>query len=454
MKLKTKRNPFNYAFAAFFRHTVNGGMLLMITAILAMIIANSPWSQWYLEFFNYPISLQIGDFNLFSHHGHPLTLSAFINDALMAIFFFHIGLEVKREILAGELSTVRKAALPVLAAVGGMIVPVMIYLAIAHTSPESRGAAIPMATDIAFSLGVLSLLGKRVPLGLKIFLTAFAVVDDIGGILVIAFFYTTNLEFSYLLIAAGLLAVLLIANWRGVVAIPLYIAIGIAIWYLFLQSGIHSTIAGVLVAFTIPARPKIKIGKYIDRIRNSIASFPHGRNESIVLTRDQIWELKNIEAASNNVISPLQHIEDRLHGVVSYFIMPLFAFVNAGIVFSGGINDFLGVVTYAVALGLILGKFIGIFSFTWLSVKLKLVSLPERSNWKSIAGIALLSGIGFTVSLFIANLSFGSDHPELLNQAKLGIVLGTVISGLLGYITLSMVLPKEAKKSEAAETNE
>lgn len=442
----SKRNPFNYSFFNFFRHTVNGGMLLMITAILAMIIANSPWSDWYIEFFNYPISLQIGDFNLFSHHGHPLTLSAFINDALMAIFFFHVGLEVKREILVGELSTIRKAALPVLAAVGGMIIPVMIYLLIAPNSPESRGAAIPMATDIAFSLGVLSLLGKRVPIGLKIFLTAFAVVDDIGGILVIAFAYTTNLQLSYLAIAFILLLLLMVANWRGIVAIPLYITIGIAIWYLFLQSGIHSTIAGVLVAFTIPARPKIKIGKYIDRIRNSITAFPHDGKESIVLTRNQIWELKNIEAASNNVISPLQHIEDRLHKFVSYFIMPLFAFVNAGIVFSGNANELMGAVAYAVALGLIFGKFIGIFSLTWLGVKLKLVSLPDKATWKSIAGIALLGGIGFTVSLFIANLSFGSDHSELLNQAKLGIVLGSVISGLLGYIILSLVLPKEETK--------
>jgi len=442
----SKRNPFNYSFFNFFRHTVNGGMLLMITAILAMVIANSPWSDWYIEFFNYPISLQIGDFNLFSHHGHPLTLSAFINDALMAIFFFHVGLEVKREILVGELSTIRKAALPVLAAIGGMVIPVIIYLSLAHTSPESRGAAIPMATDIAFSLGVLSLLGKRVPIGLKIFLTAFAVVDDIGGILVIAFFYSTNLQLTYLAIAAILLVLLMVANWRGIVAIPLYITVGIAIWYLFLQSGIHSTIAGVLIAFTIPARPKIKIGKYIDRIRDSINTFPKSKEESIVLTRDQIWELKNIEAASNNVISPLQHIEDRLHGVVSYFIMPLFAFVNAGIVFSGSINELLGVVAYAVALGLIFGKFIGIFSLTWLGVKLKLVSLPDKSTWKSVAGIAMLGGIGFTVSLFIANLSFGNDHPELLNQAKLGIVLGSLISGLLGYIILSLVLPKEEIK--------
>lgn len=439
------RKPFNYSFSSFFRHNVNGGMLLMITAVLAMIIANSPMSQLYVDFWNYPVSLQIGNFNLFSHQGNPLTLSAFINDALMAIFFFLVGLEVKREILVGELSSVRKAALPVLAAVGGMIFPVIVYLSIASDSPESRGAAIPMATDIAFSLGVLSLLGKRVPLGLKIFLTAFAVVDDIGGILVIAFFYTNNLQFDYLFMAAVLFIILIGANMRNICVIPLYLVIGIAIWYLILQSGIHSTIAGVLVAFTIPARPQIKIGKYIDRIREGIDLFPKRESQSIILTNDQIHVLKNIEAASNRVISPLQYVEDRLHGVVNYFIMPLFAFVNAGIVFSGGLDDFLGTVTFAVAFGLIVGKFAGIFSFTWLSVKLKLVSLPDNVNWKSIMGIAMLSGIGFTVSLFIANLSFETTHPELLNQAKLGIVAGTIISGILGYITLNIVLPKQKR---------
>ncbi len=436
------RRPFNTAFMSFFRHYVNGGIILMIVAVLAMVIANSPLSELYVDLWNYPISLQIGDFNLFSHHGRPLTLAAFINDALMAVFFFHVGLEIKREVLVGDLSTVRKASLPVLAAMGGMIVPVICYLTIAHTSPESRGAAIPMATDIAFSLGVLSLLGKRVPFGLKIFLTAFAVVDDIGGILVIAFFYTSEIDFFYLLTALVLFLLLLVANKKGIYAIWLYIIGGIVIWYMFLQSGVHATIAGVLVAFTIPARPQINIGKYMDRIREGVKHFPKDESESIILSRDQIHRLKNIEAASNRVISPLQFVEDRLHGVVSYFIMPLFAFVNAGIVFGSDIDSLFGVVAFAVAFGLIVGKFIGIFSFTWLTVRLKIASLPPKVDWRSVAGVAMLSGVGFTVSLFIANLSFGADHPELLNQAKLGIVAGSLISGLLGYFTLSRVLPK------------
>lgn len=436
-----KQKPFNLSFSSFFRHNVNGGLLLIIAAILAMIIANSPWGDVFAQIRNYPIFIQIGDFNLFSHRGYPLTLADFINDALMAVFFFHVGLEVKREILVGDLSSPRKAALPVLAAIGGMILPVTVYLLISPANPMSHGAAIPMATDIAFSLGVLGLLGARVPIGLKIFLTALAVVDDIGGILVIAFFYTTDLHLIYLGIAAILLILLCFANWRGICYIWLYILVGIAVWYFFLQSGIHSTIAGVLVAFTIPARPQLKIRKYIDRIRDNIHYFSKSDEESIVLTNDQITSLKNIEGASNKVISPLQHIEDRLHGVVNYFIMPLFAFVSAGIVFKGELSEFFGLVTCAVALGLIFGKFVGIFLFTWLGVKLKIVSLPDGGSWKSIAGIAMLGGIGFTVSLFIANLSFGNMYPELLNQAKLGIILGSVISGVLGYILLKIVLP-------------
>ena len=437
-----KKNPFNYSFTSFFRHNVNGGMLLMIVSVLAMGMANSPWSPYYLGFLDHPISLIFGNFNLLSHHGNPLTMASFINDCLMAIFFFHVGLEIKREILVGELSSVRKASLPILAAFGGMIIPVIVYLLIEHVSPGSKGMAIPMATDIAFSLGVLSLMGKRVPLSLKIFLTAFAVVDDIGGILVIALFYTDTIQWTYLLTALGLVAVLLAACKLRINKRAIYAILGIAIWFLFLQSGVHSTIAGVLVAFTIPARPSLKIGKYIDRIRYSINTFPKTGDESMILTNDQIYELKNIEEASDKVISPLQYMEDKLNGLVNYFILPLFAFANAGIVFSGE-GDLIGTVTLAVAFGLILGKPIGIFCSTWLSVKLHLVSLPDGVNWKSIFGVSCLGGIGFTVSLFIANLSFGSANTALLNQAKLGIIIGTIVSGIIGYCFLNFTLPQK-----------
>lgn len=427
-------------------------MLLMFVAVLAMVVANSPWSSYYLEFLDYPISLKFADFNILSHHGKPLTIAAFINDCLMAVFFFHVGLEIKREVLVGELSSVRKASLPILAAIGGMIIPVAVYFFFDHEPPGSRGAAIPMATDIAFSLGVLSMLGKRVPLGLKIFLTAFAVVDDIGGILIIAIFYTTDLHLVSLLVALGLVAFLFILSALKIQKKAIYILIGIAVWYLFLQSGVHSTIAGVLIAFTIPAQPKLKIKKYIDRIRDNINAFPKSDSEDIILTNDQIHRLKNIEASSDKVISPLQYFEDKLHGIVNYFILPLFAFANAGIVLSNdGDGELFGAVAYGVALGLIIGKPVGIFGFTWLSVKLKLVSLPEGVNWKSVLGVSFLGGIGFTVSLFIANLSFASISMELLNQAKIGIITGTIVSGIVGYIFLKLFLPKKEYKPHKDE---
>ena len=436
--------PLAYSFNSFIKHHVNGGIVLMVVAVLAMIVANSPWSGAYLSIMDYPVSLQIGSFNLFSHNGEPMSISTFINDALMAIFFFSVGLEIKRETLVGELSNLRQALLPIIAACGGMIIPVITYFCIAPQAPESNGIAIPMATDIAFSLGVLGLLGKRVPLSLKIFLTTFAVADDIGGIIVIALFYATHLQFGYLLIAAAILAFMLWANIKlEVVNKGFYVFLGIVVWYLFLQSGIHSTIAGVLVAFTIPSRPHIKIGKYIERIRENIHSFPVSNNDSIILEQDQLERLKSIESSSDHVISPLQSMEDSLQGAVNYFIMPVFAFANAGVVLAGAEGDVLGSVTFAVALGLVLGKFIGIFSFTWMTIKLKISKMPEGMNWKNLAGVSMLGGVGFTVALFIATLSFGNAESVLLNQAKLGIIGGTVIAGLLGYLYLHKVFPKK-----------
>lgn len=443
----------NYSLLSTLKHRINGGVILMTMAVLAMIIANSPLASAYHEIWEYPIVLQIGDFNLFSHHGEPLTVMQFINDALMAIFFFSVGLEIKREVMVGELSSIRKAMLPIIAALGGMIIPVLFYFLVAHEGPESAGLAIPMATDIAFSLGVLSMFGKRVPLSLKVFLTAFAVVDDIGGILVIAFFYTSHLSLHYLLLSAIVVAFLILGNRLGIMQRIYYIGLGIVMWYLFLQSGIHCTIAGVIIAFLIPAKPRWRVTHYVNRIRDSISKFPNydeEEGEKIVLESAQINELKSIEAASNRVISPLQSLENNMHGLVNYFIMPLFAFANAGVELSGGMSSF-GVITLAVFLGLTAGKFIGLYSFTFLAIKLKLVSMPKGMTWRNLAGVSLLGGIGFTVSLFIANLSFADHHVDLLNQAKIGVLLGTITAGVVGYIVLNIVLPKEDKKE--AETD-
>lgn len=452
----------NFAEKVFFsarqaiRRHASGGNILIAATVLALIIANLPSiNDIYFNFWNQEVRLQLGNFNFFSHDGHPMTVISFINDALMAIFFFTIGLEIKREILVGELSSFRQALLPILAAIGGMVMPVVIFFLFAHGKDYIGGAAIPMATDIAFSLGVLAMLGKRVPLSLKIFLTTLAVVDDIGGIIVIAAFYTTHIDLTLLLYAAALFGVLMLGSRLKIKSKAFYLSIGAIIWFLFLNSGIHPTIAGVLVAFCVPATPVFAPKKYIKIIRSSISNF---KNEDVelltrksILNNQQLDWLKQIESASDKVISPLQDLEDSLHPLVNFFILPFFAFANAGIFLldTNPLSIFEGV-SLAIICALVLGKFIGILSFSWLTVKFKLAPMPAHSNWKMIASIALLGGIGFTVSLFIATLSFGGNPAmiDLLNHAKLGIVVGSVIAGVVGFIILHFTLPK----TEAPDT--
>ena len=299
---------------------ITASILLFVTAIAAAVIANSPAASVYQEFLSHELHFRIGGFNLLSHAGHNLTMIEFINDGLMTIFFLMVGLEIKRELLVGELSSFRKAALPFIAACGGMVVPVVIYSMVCAPGTEGgQGLAIPMATDIAFSLGVLSLLGKRVPLSLKIFLTAFAVVDDIGGILVIAIFYSSHVAYEYLLWAALLYVLLYFIGKKGATNKIFFLVVGVVIWYLFLQSGIHSTISGVILAFVIPAKPQLNVGTYIERIRRIISTFPEMGANNIVLTNQQIAKLKEVESASDRVISPLQSLEDNLHGAVNYW---------------------------------------------------------------------------------------------------------------------------------------
>ncbi|MCM1318400.1 MAG: Na+/H+ antiporter NhaA [Bacteroides sp.] len=429
------------------RHASGGNILIAATA-LALIVANIPGvSNIYFQFWDQEVRLQIGSFNLFSHHGHAMDMLAFINDALMAIFFFSIGLEIKREILVGELSSFRQALLPILAAVGGMAVPVLLFIVMGHGTDFSKGAAIPMATDIAFSLGVLAMLGKRVPLSLKIFLTTLAVVDDIGGIVVIAAFYSGHISFGLLALAAVCLGVLLLGSRLQIKSKIFYLTIGGVVWFLFLNSGIHPTIAGVLVAFCVPATPVFAPRKYVKIIRESIGHFRGEDDEMLnrksILTKDQMNWLKEVESASDKVISPLQELEDSLHAIVNYFILPLFAFANAGIVLVGTpLSSLFEGVSVAIIVSMVVGKFVGIFSFSWLTVKLGLAPMPAHSNWKMIASIALLGGIGFTVSLFIATLSFGGSaaQADILNHAKLGIVAGSLLAGISGFIILHYTL--------------
>ncbi len=451
-------HPF-YAGRQAIRRHANGGNILIFATILALIVANIPAiNSYYFEFWNQEVFLQIGDFNIFSHAGHPMTMLQFINDALMAIFFFTIGLEIKREILVGELSSFKQALLPIMGAIGGMIFPVVLYLALSAGTDYAGGAAIPMATDIAFSLGVLAMLGSRVPASLKIFLTTLAVVDDIGGIIVIAVFYSSHIEVMLLVYAMLLLIVLLLGSVMKIQSKIFYLTIGGTIWFLFLNSGVHPTIAGVLVAFCIPATPVFAPKKYIKSIRSAISHFNSEDDDKLtkrtILDKEQMNWLKEIESASDKVISPLQELEDSLHAIVNNFIVPLFAFANAGI-FLLDLNPASVVegISLAIIIGLVLGKFIGILGFSWLTVKLHLAPMPEGTNWKMMSSIAILGGIGFTVSLFIANLSFSSmgEHgADLLNHAKLGIVVGSVLAGVLGFLCLHHFLParKEAESDE------
>lgn len=439
------------------RNYANGGNVLIAATALALILVNIPGLKGlYDSLWTHELALQVGSFNLFSHHGHPMSIMAFINDALMALFFFSVGLEIKREVLVGELSSFRNALLPIVAAIGGMALPVGIYFLMAHGTDYESGWAIPMATDIAFSLGVLAMLGNRVPIGLKIFLTTLAVVDDIGGILVIAIFYSNSIDLNLLFWAAGLIVILVAGGYAGIQSKIFYAFFGTLVWFLFLNAGIHPTIAGVIVAFTIPAKPVYAPKNYIKTIRKNIGYFSHEDDDKLnsrtILDKNQMNWLKEIETASDKVISPLQDMEDTLHPLVNYIIVPLFAFANAGIFFGDmEISQLFHGIAPAIIIALIVGKFTGIFAFSWLTIKLGLAPMPEGGNWARLASISILGGIGFTVSLFIANLSFGTGDPmlnELLNDSKLGILVASLLAGVLGWSLLHLTLPKDPQEEE------
>lgn len=427
----------------------NASLLLFGATVLAMLIANSPWAEKYHQLLAFPIDFHIGGFNFFAHHGEPMSMLAFVNDALMAVFFFTIGLEIKQEVLIGELSSLRKALLPIVAACGGMIVPVLCYLLVCGEHPEANGAAIPMATDIAFALAVLGLLGKRVPLSMRIFLTALAVVDDIGGIIIIALFYSGEIAFQPLLISLLVLAVLYGGGKLRIYNRLFYYALGFVVWLLFLESGIHPTIAGVLVAFTVPARPVVRLEAFTNDMSGLLEMLDshdvRSSKRASVLTGHQIHVLNNIHMLANKTISPLQTITDRLHPTVNYVILPLFAFVNAGVTFGDIRPETLANVPLAVFFGLVVGKTLGIFIFSYLFAMSPLSTMPKGMSKRTLIGVSMLGGIGFTVALFISNLSFDlttASGIDLLNQAKLGVFAGSLVSGLGGYFLLNGVLPK------------
>ena len=446
----------NYSFISTFKKYVSSSVVLIFFTVLALVCANIPVvKEWYFSLWQHPVSLSIGNFNFFSHNGHTMNVGQVINDFLMAIFFLSVGLEIKREIRVGELSTKEKALLPIIGACGGMVVPVLLFWLFCPNDPAmTRGLAIPMATDIAFSLGILSVFKTRVPVGLKIFLAALAVADDLGGIIVIALFYTSHIDMTFIILSVVCVAAMVIANAMKCRAKSFYVIVGLFLWYTMLNSGIHATIAGVITAFCIPATLKKGTGHYLERIRENVGKFPVidivDRHYSNVTTTTQIYTLKSIESAADKMISPLQDLEDNLHGLINFFVIPLFAFANAGIDLSQmSIGSLFSGVGLAVMLGLVLGKFIGVFSFSWLAIKLKFVQLPANTTWKAFASVCVVCGIGFTVSMFIADLSYsglGAEGAALLAQAKLGVLVGSVIAAVLGCVLLNKTLPEPLKK--------
>lgn len=438
---------FSDPFQQFLKFISSGSALLMIATAIAVVWANvnhDVYEHTWHAFFNI-------DTQLFKI---KMGLLHWINDGLMAIFFFVVGLEIKREFLAGELRSMKQAALPIFAAIGGMVIPIAIFMMFGLRDAAASGWGIPMATDIAFSLGVLAILGKRVPLSLKVFLTALAIVDDLGAVLVIALFYGGELNWTFIAIAFALLGLLTIANFKRIQDLKLYTFVGFIIWYLFLMSGVkgpgsglHATIAGVLIAFTIPARPKVKVQDFMQRIRKGVERFdalPKSKNE-MVLTPEQLGAINDLEYSVEKVQSPLQYIEHQFHGFVNLFILPVFALANAGVtlVAVSSKGEIFSVVSAAIAISLVLGKAIGITFFSWLAVRLKIAVKPKHTSWMSFLGLALLGGIGFTMSIFIAGLAYTG---ELLNQAKIGIFVGSIIAGLTGFFLLKYSLRRDERR--------
>ena len=441
---------------------INPSVFMFSAAILAIIFANSSLSGLYTRILDAPVNLEIGGYKFFQVHGRTMTLTEFINDALMVLFFFSVGLEIKREMVNGSLSSVRKAMLPTLAACGGIIMPVLLFLAIENQDPIAlRGVTIPMATDIAFSLAVLGLLGKRVPVTLKLFLMALAVVDDIAGILVIAIFYSSGIQWIPLALGIATIIIAYLFSKNGVTKSSTYYILLFIVWTFFMHSGIHSTIAGVLLALVIPHKPTIHpkdLEEDMKRLDIHVAtSKQEGYVQKDFLDDDYIGDMQVTQRRIQRTISPVQIMEHEVSPWVHYLVLPLFAFSNSGIAFGEMTGSAAIGVAIAVAVGLFVGKTIGIFGFTFLATKLRLVKLTPGVTYANVFGISIFGGIGFTVSLFLAALAYqgiGAEATEYLNMAKLGIIIGTLVSGIVGVLVLSAILKWESKKGRGAASQE
>lgn len=414
-------------------------IILFAFSILAVIWANSSYGYIYEDLWHHEFTIGFADTSF--HLSKPLIL--WINDGLMAIFFFVIGLEVKREILVGELTTLRKASLPIFAAIGGMAFPVLIFMLLNKDELGAEGWGIPMATDIAFTLGILKLLGKRVPLGLKIFLTAFAIVDDIGAVLVIAIFYSANIQWDLIAYALLIFSVVAFLSYKQIYSKYFYFVMGFVVWLLFLKSGIHPTIAGILMAFTIPIQRKVDLRAYFKAVTKQLNLFKEeSSHDGKLMNHEQLQAVDSIEVISEHIQSPLQHLEHTLHGWVSYIIMPIFALANAGVILSLDGLENTSHIAINIALALVVGNTVGILFMSVLAIKLKWADLPKGVNLKQLLGVSLLGGLGFTMSLFIVNLAYTNE--SFIAASKMGVIVGSLIAGTLGYVILRLTLkPKE-----------
>lgn len=431
-------------FEEFLHAQTTTGLILIVMTILALILANTSLYDTYSHFFHMNIDFNVGSWAL-SHSLHH-----WINDGLMAIFFFLIGLEIKREITAGELSNLKVALLPILAAIGGMVFPALIYTSLNYGTQGAAGWGIPMATDIAFAISALVLLGKRVPTTLVTFLVALAIVDDLGAVLVIALFYTETINMMALGLAGVMLAIMIAFNRFGIHMILPYFIVGLFMWFFMLESGVHATIAGVLAALAIPSTPKrvpSTLSKDTRKLLEEYEKFP--AKENFELHEEQKKILTNIKDKINEVGTPASRLEHSLHLPVALIVIPIFALANAGIKidFSSIGSTILEPVSLGIILGLIFGKVIGIFGVSYLAIKLKIAQLPSGSTMSQVFGVAFLGGIGFTMSIFVADLAF-IGSPELIFQAKIGILSASLFSGLFGYFWLKSVSSKKEELSE------
>ncbi|MBC7791371.1 MAG: Na+/H+ antiporter NhaA [Anaerolineae bacterium] len=424
----------------------SGGLVLLGCAVVALAWANSPWSENYFGLWEANLGVALGSFTF------STTLHHFINDGLMGVFLFVVGLEIKRELLVGELSTWKHAALPIFAALGGMLVPAGLYSIVNAGGQGSGGWGIPMATDIAFAIGVVALLRDRVPVSLRVFLVALAIADDIGAVLVIALFYTESVSWSSLALAGGLVLLLVLVNSAGVRRPAAYAMLGVFLWAAMLASGVHATIAGILLAATIPSRTRINEDEFLRRGRLILDDFERGcgPDETVLTSPVQQNAIHELERACEQAQAPLGAIEHKLHGVVAFAIMPLFALANAGVRIDGGILAPLGTpVALGIILGLVIGKPLGITLAAWLSTRIGAATIPADANWRALHGVSWLGGIGFTMSLFIAELAFG--RGELLDDAKVGILAASAIAGIVGWTAI--VLSARAIPVATTESN-